>query len=43
MGRLYGSEYGEPDGFGHRKKGSVAEALAGEIGRRTKEDCLSVI
>jgi 6-phosphofructokinase 1 len=28
-------EYGEPDAYGHRKKGSVAEALAEEINRRT--------
>ena len=34
-------EYGEPDAFGHRKKASVAEALATEIGKRTKkEECI---
>jgi 6-phosphofructokinase len=33
-------EYGEPDAFGHRKKMSVGEALAAEIGKRTKEDCI---
>jgi 6-phosphofructokinase len=33
-------EYGEPDAFGHRKKASVGEALASEIGKRTKEECI---
>ena len=33
-------EYGEPDAFGHRKKMSVGEALAAEIGKRTTEDCI---
>jgi 6-phosphofructokinase 1 len=31
-------EYGEPDAFGHRKKMSVAEDLAEEIKRSTKEE-----
>lgn len=31
-------EYGEPDGFGHRKKQNVAEALSEEIQKRTKEE-----
>ena len=31
-------EYGEPDAYGHRKKASVAEALADEIKRRTSEE-----
>ena len=33
-------EYGEPDAFGHRKKASVGEALATEIGKRTGEECI---
>ncbi len=33
-------EYGEPDAFGHRKKMSVAEALADEIKKRTKEETI---
>jgi 6-phosphofructokinase 1 len=33
-------EYGEPDAFGHRKKMSVGEALATEIGNRTREDSI---
>jgi 6-phosphofructokinase len=33
-------EYGEPDPYGHRKKASVAEALANEIGRRTGEETI---
>ena len=33
-------EYGEPDAFGHRKKASVAEALATEINRRTGEESM---
>jgi len=33
-------EYGEPDAFGHRKKMSVGEALAAEIGKRTREDSI---
>ncbi|MDO8595892.1 MAG: 6-phosphofructokinase, partial [Sulfuricaulis sp.] len=33
-------EYGEPDAFGHRKKASVGEALAGEISRRTGEESM---
>src|ERR1700722_320972 len=33
-------EYGEPDAFGHRKKMSVGEALAAEIGKRTNEDSI---
>jgi 6-phosphofructokinase len=33
-------EYGEPDAFGHRRKASVAESLAVEIGRRTAEECI---
>jgi ATP-dependent phosphofructokinase / diphosphate-dependent phosphofructokinase len=33
-------EYGEPDAFGHRKKMSVGEALATEIGKRTSEDSI---
>ncbi|HSM78874.1 MAG TPA: 6-phosphofructokinase [Bryobacteraceae bacterium] len=31
-------EYGEPDGYGHRKKYNIAEALAEEIHARTKEE-----
>jgi 6-phosphofructokinase len=34
-------EYGEADAYGHRKKASVAEALAEEIKRRTGEDTLT--
>jgi 6-phosphofructokinase 1 len=34
-------EYGEPDAYGHRKKASVAEALAGEIKRRTGEETIT--
>jgi 6-phosphofructokinase 1 len=33
-------EYGEPDAFGHRRKASVAEALAIEIGKAAGEECL---
>jgi len=33
-------EYGEPDAFGHRHKASVGEALAMEIGNRTREECI---
>ena len=33
-------EYGEPDAFGHRKKASIGEALAMEIGKRTKEESI---
>ena len=33
-------EYGEPDAFGHRKKASVGEALANEIGKRTREESI---
>jgi len=33
-------EYGEPDAFGHRRKASVAEALATEINRRTGEESM---
>lgn len=33
--------YGEPDAYGHRKKASVAEALATEIGRRTGEETIA--
>ena len=33
-------EYGEPDAFGHRKKASVGEALATEIGKRTGEESI---
>jgi 6-phosphofructokinase 1 len=31
-------EYGEPDGYGHRKKMSVAEDLSSEVKRRTGEE-----
>ncbi|MSV34236.1 MAG: 6-phosphofructokinase [Bryobacterales bacterium] len=31
-------EYGEPDGYGHRKKTSIAETLSSEIIRRTGEE-----
>jgi ATP-dependent phosphofructokinase / diphosphate-dependent phosphofructokinase len=34
-------EYGEPDAYGHRKKVSVAEALADEIKRRTGEETIT--
>ena len=34
-------EYGEADAYGHRKKASVAEALAEEIKRRTGEDTMT--
>jgi 6-phosphofructokinase 1 len=34
-------EYGEADAYGHRKKASVAEALAEEITRRTGEETLT--
>ncbi len=34
-------EYGEPDAYGHRKKMSVAEALADEIKKRTKEETIA--
>jgi ATP-dependent phosphofructokinase / diphosphate-dependent phosphofructokinase len=33
--------YGEPDAYGHRKKASVAEALATEIGRKTGEETIA--
>jgi ATP-dependent phosphofructokinase / diphosphate-dependent phosphofructokinase len=33
-------EYGESDAYGHRKKESIAESLAGEIKQRTGEDTL---
>jgi 6-phosphofructokinase 1 len=33
-------EYGEPDAYGHRKKASVAEALAEEIKRRAGEETI---
>ncbi|HEX5431369.1 MAG TPA: 6-phosphofructokinase [Bryobacteraceae bacterium] len=33
-------EYGEPDAFGHRRKASIAEALAMEIGTRTGEESI---
>ena len=33
-------EYGEPDAFGHRKKVSVAEALADEMKQRTGEETI---
>jgi 6-phosphofructokinase 1 len=33
-------EYGEPDAFGHRRKASVAEALAVEVGRLAGEECI---
>lgn len=33
-------EYGEPDAFGHRRKASVAEALAMEAGKKTGEECI---
>jgi len=31
-------EYGEPDGFGHRKKANVAETLSAEIVQRTGDE-----
>jgi 6-phosphofructokinase len=34
-------EYGEPDPYGHRKKASVAEALANEIKQRTGEETIT--
>ena len=34
-------EYGESDAYGHRKKASVAEALAEEIKRRAGEDTMT--
>ncbi|MEQ1886962.1 MAG: ATP-dependent 6-phosphofructokinase [Bryobacteraceae bacterium] len=34
-------QYGEPDAYGHRKKASVAEALASEITRRTREETIA--
>jgi ATP-dependent phosphofructokinase / diphosphate-dependent phosphofructokinase len=34
-------EYGQPDPYGHRKKASVAEALADEIKRHTGEETIS--
>jgi 6-phosphofructokinase 1 len=34
-------EYGEPDAYGHRKKASVAESLADEIGRRVGEETIA--
>ena len=34
-------EYGQADAYGHRKKASVAEALAEEIKRRTSEDAMT--
>jgi ATP-dependent phosphofructokinase / diphosphate-dependent phosphofructokinase len=33
-------EYGEPDAYGHRRKASVAEALADEIKRRAGEETI---
>ncbi|WP_167407024.1 6-phosphofructokinase [Bradyrhizobium forestalis] len=33
-------EYGEPDAYGHRKRASVAEALADEIKRRAGEETI---
>lgn len=33
-------EYGDPDAYGHRKKASVAEALADEIKRRAGEETI---
>jgi 6-phosphofructokinase 1 len=33
--------YGEADAYGHRKKASVAEALAGEITKRTKVETIA--
>ncbi len=34
-------EYGEPDAYGHRKKASVAEALADEIKRQVNEETIA--
>jgi ATP-dependent phosphofructokinase / diphosphate-dependent phosphofructokinase len=34
-------EYGEPDAYGHRKKASVAEALADEIKERAGEETIA--
>ena len=34
-------QYGDADAYGHRKKASVAEALASEITRRTKEETIA--
>jgi len=34
-------QYGEPDAYGHRKKASVAEALASEISKRTHEETIA--
>ena len=34
-------QYGQPDAFGHRKKASVAEALAGEITRHTRAETIA--
>jgi 6-phosphofructokinase len=34
------AEYGEPDAYGHRKKASVAEALADEVKHRTAEETI---
>jgi 6-phosphofructokinase 1 len=33
--------YGDPDGYGHRKKASVAESLADEIRRQTGEETIA--
>jgi len=33
-------EYGEPDAFGHRRKASIGEALAMEVGKRSNEECI---
>jgi 6-phosphofructokinase len=33
-------EYGEPDAYGHRKKASVAEALAAEVTKHTGDECI---
>src|SRR4029453_2523702 len=33
-------EYGEPDAYGHRKKASVAESLAGGVKRRPGEETM---
>jgi len=35
-----GSEYGEADAYGHKKKASVAESLSDEIKKRTKEETI---
>ena len=34
-------QYGEPDAYGHRKKASVAEALAGEITKRAGDETIA--